>query len=181
MVQLPVITPSTTAIASGETASSVSQIFVTENSPPVSDSEWVFFFVVVAIVVSIFGLALRIALWMLKTALRLVCCSLQWLVQAFVRFLGFGSKGVTKGSISNIWLLHAESPIFLRFRCCDLPILALGSDHSCRFHILITPVHGCKAGLGRFLAGIDISSPSVDVDISQTSMNCAHRCSGGSM
>ncbi|KAI6095169.1 hypothetical protein EV401DRAFT_2048123 [Pisolithus croceorrhizus] len=106
MVQLPVITPSTTAIASGETASSVSQIvsavpkFVTENSPPVSDSvpEWVFFFVVVAIVVSIFGLALRIALWMLKTALRLVCCSLQWLVQAFVRFLGFGSKGVTKGS-----------------------------------------------------------------------------------
>ncbi|KAI6106485.1 hypothetical protein EV401DRAFT_2008491 [Pisolithus croceorrhizus] len=159
MVQWAVITSSTTALASGAIPSLVSQIvsamlkFVTENSPPVSGS--VFFFVAVVILVSIFSLALRIALY------------LHWLGRAFVRFLGFGSKGVTKGSISNTWLLHAGSPIFLRFPCCDLPILALGSDHSCRFHILIIPVYGCRAAL--------------DVDISQTSMNCACRCSRGGM
>ncbi|KAI6123978.1 hypothetical protein EDD16DRAFT_1563655 [Pisolithus croceorrhizus] len=70
MVQWAVITSSTTALASGAIPSLVSQIvsamlkFVTENSPPVSGSapEWVFFFVAVVILVSIFSLALRIAL-----------------------------------------------------------------------------------------------------------------------
>ncbi|KAI6123992.1 hypothetical protein EDD16DRAFT_590791 [Pisolithus croceorrhizus] len=151
-----------TALTLGETTSPISQIvsavlkLVTGYFLLVLD--WVqarvpslLFYVVVAIAsVSTVALIPRIALWVLKTVLQLVWCSIQWLGQAFVCSLGFGSKGVKK-------------------------------DHPYRFHILVIPVCGCKAALGRFLTGTDVSSSFVDVDISQTSMNCAYRCSRDSM
>ncbi|KAI6111111.1 hypothetical protein F5141DRAFT_769233 [Pisolithus sp. B1] len=148
-----------TALTLGETTSPISQIvsavlkLVTGYFLLVLD--WVqarvpslLSYVVVAIAsVSTVALILRIALWVLKAVLQLLWCSIQWLGQAFVCSLGFGSKGVKKGGINKIWLLHVESLIFLRLRCCDLPILPLGSDHPYRFHILVIPVCGCKAAL----------------------------------
>lgn len=101
-----------TALTLGETTSPISQIvsavlkLATGYFLLVLD--WVqarvpslLFYVVVAIAsVSTVALIPRIALWVLKTVLQLVWCSIQWLGQAFVCSLGFGSKGVKKGSVA---------------------------------------------------------------------------------
>ncbi|KAI6123204.1 hypothetical protein EDD16DRAFT_1567543 [Pisolithus croceorrhizus] len=92
-------------------------------------------FVFVPWILSWVALAVN-AVWSgLKSIFQLVWRSLQWFGRAFVHCLGFRTKGVTKGSISRVWLLHVQSLIFLRLRCCALPIPALRRVHSCWLHL----------------------------------------------
>ncbi|KAI6125290.1 hypothetical protein EV401DRAFT_1938928 [Pisolithus croceorrhizus] len=128
-------------------------------------------FVFVPWILSWVALAVN-AVWSgLKSIFQLVWRSLQWFGRAFVHCLGFRTKGVTKGSISRVWLLHAGP--FLLAPPFIIPVC--GRDAA---------LEAAQASRVRCSAGIDISSAFVgmrSVDISQTLMAIFFRGLEGAM